>query len=165
MLIVVGMVGTAAAFWQGRARAARAVAILLVAVWCGYGFVAHPVLDPSSSASALMRRARVLAGPEIAIGLVQWKEQNLLQALGPTEEFGYRQPVAEQLRRARLWLQADPLHRRLLFSQPRSQPSCFAGGGTAAQLVGTANRRDWYLVPRDALGEHCFDPARLEKTP
>jgi hypothetical protein len=123
------------------------------------------VLDPSSSASALMRRARVLAGPEIAIGLVQWKEQNLLQALGPTEEFGYRQPVAEQLRRARLWLQAYPLHRRLLVSQPRSQAACFAGGGTAAQLVGTANRRDWYLVPRDALGEHCFDPARLEKTP
>ena len=156
MLAVVGASGLLAALWFRRNGATRAMGWLLVAMWCGYGFVAHPVLDPSSSASALMRHARELAGPEVSIGLVEWKEQNLLQAVGPTEEFGYKQPAAEQLRRAVAWLDQDPAHRRVLFSQPRARPSCFAGASTAVDLVGTANRRDWYLVARPAISERCF---------
>jgi hypothetical protein len=39
------------------------MAALLVALWLGYGLVAHPVLDPSSSARALMQRVREIAGP------------------------------------------------------------------------------------------------------
>jgi hypothetical protein len=159
MLIVVGMVGTAAAFWQGRARAARAVAILLLAVWCGYGFVAHPVLDPSSSARQLMQQARAAAGPGVAIGLVQWKEQNLLQAIGPVEEFGYRQPAAEQMRRGAAWLAQEPAKRVLLFSQPRARPTCFAPGdvdGGRVRPVGSANRRDWFLVSQAGLAARCF---------
>jgi 4-amino-4-deoxy-L-arabinose transferase-like glycosyltransferase len=165
MLAIVGTIGLLAAWRFGVAAAPKAVAWLLVSIWCGYGLVAHPVLDPSSSASALMRHARELAGPETAIGLVQWKEQNLLQAVGPTAEFGFRQPAQEQLRRGIAWLDQDPMHRRLLLSQPDSEPACFAGAQDAVVAVGTANRREWYLVARPAITDRCFGAGLVDQSP
>jgi len=138
------------------------MALLLASLWFGYGLVAHPVLDPSSSSSALMRNARQLAGPETVIGLVQWKEQNLLQAIGPTAEFGFKQPATEQLRRAVAWLDQDPANRRVLLSQSKQQPSCLAG---AVVAVGTANRRDWFLVARPAITARCFDAGLADQAP
>jgi hypothetical protein len=165
MLTVVGAIGLSAAAWFASAGALRALAVLLAAMWCGYGLVAHPVLDPSSSARALMRHARELAGPGTAIGLVQWKEQNLLQALGPTAEFGFRQPAPEQLRRGVAWLDAAPARRRLLLTQPRAQPTCFAEVPGAVQRVGTANRRDYYLVKRAAILPRCFGATLSDQSP
>ena len=159
MLLGVGAIGALAAAWLRPPRALAAAAVLLVALWCGYGLVAHPVLDPSSSARQLMQQARAVAGPGISIGLVQWKEQNLLQAVGPVEEFGYRAPAGEQMRRAAQWLAQDPATRRLLFSQPRAKPTCFAPGdvdGGRVKKVGSANRRDWFLVSREGLAARCF---------
>jgi 4-amino-4-deoxy-L-arabinose transferase-like glycosyltransferase len=160
MLLAVGGIGLLAAAWWRPPHAFRPTAVLLVALWCGYGFVVHPVLDPSSSARRLMVRARAEAGPDIAIGLVQWKEQNLLQSIGPVEEFGYRQPAAEQMRRGAAWLARDPARRLLLFSQPRAKPTCFAPGdvdGGRVRRVGSANRRDWFLVSHAGLAARCFE--------
>ena len=165
MLAAVGTIGLLAALWARVARAPRAVAVLLVALWCGYGFVAHPVLDPSSSASALMLRARALAGAGTTIGLVGWKEQTLLQARGPTVEFGFRKPLAGQLHDAVAWLRADPLHRRLLLSQPQKLAGCFAGAAQAPARVGTANRRDWYLASLGAIGPACRADALEDDSP
>jgi 4-amino-4-deoxy-L-arabinose transferase-like glycosyltransferase len=165
MLIAVGAIGLLAAAGFRRAGATRAMGCLLLAMWCGYGFVAHPVLDASSSARALMQHARALAGPDVVIGLVEWKEQNLLQAIGPTEEFGYKQPAEVQLRRAVQWLDQDPVRRRVLFSQPRDKPACFIGTGTDLQIVGTANRRDWYLAPRQAISQRCYNADLEDPSP
>jgi 4-amino-4-deoxy-L-arabinose transferase-like glycosyltransferase len=165
MLVVVGATGLLAALKFRAKGAPTAMAWLLVTMWCGYGFIAHPVLDPSSSASALMLRARELAGPTTGIGLVEWKEQNLLQAVGPTAEFGFRQPAPEQLRRAVAWLDQDPAHRRVLLSQPRDQPSCFTSDPAAVTVVGTANRRDWYLVARSAISQRCFGANLEDQSP
>ncbi|MEO8160785.1 MAG: glycosyltransferase family 39 protein, partial [Arenimonas sp.] len=126
MLVVVGAIGLAAALaW--RREGLRALGAVLLALCLGYGFVATPILDPSSSARALMQRAREVAGPDTTIGLVAWKEQNLLQAVGPTVEFGFRREAAAQLHDAGAWLEADPRQRRLLLSQPRGASTCFAG--------------------------------------
>lgn len=165
MLVAVGALGLSAALWFKRAGATRAMACLLLAMWCGYGFVAHPVLDPTSSARALMVRARALAGPDVNIGLVAWKEQSLLQAVGPTEEFGYKQPAETQLRRAVTWLDSDPLHRRVLFSQPRGKKACFDESASGVELIGTANRRNWYLVARPAIDEKCFGNELEDQSP
>jgi len=165
MLAMVGAGGLVAALWFKRAGATRAMACLLVLMWCGYGFVAHPVLDPSSSARALMRHARELAGPDMIIGLVEWKEQNLLQAVGPTEEFGYKQKAQVQLRRAVSWLDEDPAHRRVLFSQPRTESPCFVDVDNSVQTVGTANRRNWFLVARPAIGDACFGAGLEDQAP
>jgi len=165
MLACVGGVGVIAALLPGRAGALRGVAIVLVAIWCGYGFVAHPVLDPSSSSRALMQRARLAAGTDVSIGLVDWKEQNLLQAVGPTVEFGFRQPAAEQLRRAVVWLDADPAGRRLMFSQRPDKPSCLSDLPGRALSLGVANRRNWYLAERRAITSRCFGATLSDPSP
>jgi len=155
MLAAVGALGLAAALaW--RREGLRALGVVLVALVLGYGFVAYPLLDPSSSARVLMQQARALAGPDATIALVSWKEQNLLQAVGPTIDFGYRRKADEQLRAAAEWMRADPARRRVLLSQPREGGICLHGGPAAVRLVGTANRRDWYLASVDALTPACY---------
>jgi 4-amino-4-deoxy-L-arabinose transferase-like glycosyltransferase len=164
MIAVVGFIGMACALaW--RREGLRAVGALLLALCVGYGFVAYPVLDPSSSARRIMQRARSLAGPDATIALVGWKEQNLLQAVGPTVEFGFRRDPEEQLRMASTWAQADPAQRRILLSQPGEGRTCFGGRAADVARVGTSNRRDWYLVSREALAPGCYAPAFTDRTP
>ena len=53
----------------------------------------------------------------------------------------------------------EPASRRLLLSQPRAQPTCFAPGdvdGGRVRKVGSANRRDWFLVTHAGLDARCF---------
>jgi 16S rRNA (cytosine967-C5)-methyltransferase len=67
--------------WRGGAKdCARSARYCSRYAWAT-AFVAYPVLDPSSSARAIMQRARELAGPAGHDRLVRWKEQNLLQAV------------------------------------------------------------------------------------
>jgi hypothetical protein len=161
MLAVVGAIGLAAALaW--RREGLRALGALLLALCLGYGFVAYPVLDPSSSSRRIMQRARILAGADNPIALVGWKEQNLLQAVGPTVEFGFRAEDDAQLRAASAWLEADPLRRRVFLSQPGQGATCFAPGAGAVK-VGTANRRDWYLAPRSAITPACYSSSLSEE--
>lgn len=157
MLATVGALGVAAALaWRVRG-AAKACALLLVALWCGYGFVVHPVLDDENSAQKVMREARAAAGPGVVLGLVDWKEQNLLQAEGPVAEFGFRQPPRVQLARAQAWLAQDPAGRRLLVQRSEAL-ACLAFDGDAVR-VGRANRREWWLLGPGALAG-CRPDAR-----
>lgn len=150
MLVGVGAGGLMAALW-GRVRGALpACAVLLGLLWAGYGFVVHPVLDDESSARGLMRQARQLAGPH-AIGLVDWKEQNLLQATGPVAEFGFRQSPAVQLARGVAWLRENPTQRRLLVQRSEALACVAWDAPDGAQRVGAANRRDWWLLEESAL--------------
>ena len=111
-----------------------------------------------------MQRARSLAGADAPIALVSWKEQNLLQAVGPTVEFGFRRDADEQLKMASDWLDADA-RRRLLLSQPREGGTCFGGSAGDVAKVGTANRRDWYLVSRGALTPDCYKARFTDRSP
>jgi 4-amino-4-deoxy-L-arabinose transferase-like glycosyltransferase len=156
MLAGVGATGLLAAA-IGRVRhALAACAALLLALWLGYGFVVHPVLDDESSARGLMRQARAAAGDDVVIGLVDWKEQNLLQAVGPVAEFGFRQPPPVQLQRALAWLAADPSGRILLVQQ--SEPlACIDFDAAHARRVGIANRRAWWLLDASAA-TRCAAP-------
>lgn len=152
MLVAVGSIGLLAAIGAALARlrgALAACALLLAALWCGYGLIVHPLLDDENSARAVMQRARDLAGPGVAIGLVDWKEQNLLQAVGPVAEFGFRQPPREQLRRALAWADADG-SRRLLVEQGEALACLDFRERPGVERAGVANRRHWWL----------FDPAR-----
>ena len=148
-----GAIGVLVALVLRPARAALAAALLLGLFWTGYGLVAYPVLDASSSARGLMQRARELAGPTAVIGLVDWKEQNLLQAVGPVEEFGFRRSRKEQLQAAEPWLRADPSRRLLV--QTDDAPDCLQLDAAHALRVGTANRRDWWLAGTEAIVRPC----------
>ncbi|WP_368563207.1 ArnT family glycosyltransferase [Pseudoxanthomonas sp. UTMC 1351] len=132
-----------AAVWT---RARRAVTLMLAMVailWIGYGVLVAPQLDGESSGRDLMQQARVEAGADTTIGLVGWREQQLLQALGPVEEFGFKAPTKLQWQRGLAWLRERPGDRALMI-QAGLLPACV--DRESAHPLGVANRRSWWLV-------------------
>jgi 4-amino-4-deoxy-L-arabinose transferase-like glycosyltransferase len=89
--------------------------LLASVLWGLYGLWAYPMLNGERSARDVMAHARAIAGPDATIGLLAWKEQNLLMARGPVTEFGFLQPWPQQFAQATAWLRADP-GRRWVFS-------------------------------------------------
>ena len=85
--------------------------------------------------------------------------ENLLQARGPTVEFGFLRPPGDQLEAGIDWLRAAPAARRL-FVLDTAMGACVRR--ETATLVGTANRRDWYLLDAGDVVAGC-DP--LAATP
>jgi 4-amino-4-deoxy-L-arabinose transferase-like glycosyltransferase len=164
MLVAVGGIGLAAAAWWRVAGALRACALLLVALWLGWGFVVHPLLDRENSARGVMADSRALAGPATPIGLVGWKEQNLLQAVGPVREFGFCKEDddldchARVRGRALAWLAEDPAG-RALFVRRMDAHACFDFAAPHGRPVGTANRREWWLLRAGAVTAACAAPA------
>ena len=150
MLIVCGGITLGLGLWGGTKRVLMTVAISFSILWLGYGIIVHPVLDKSSSASALMERARAQAGHDIEIGLVAWKEQNLLQAVGPVVEFGFLQQEEIQLQKAIKWMNVKPDSRRLMINQ-LTNFSCIQYTAPDAIDLGKANRRTWWLVNSKAV--------------
>jgi 4-amino-4-deoxy-L-arabinose transferase-like glycosyltransferase len=156
VLLALGGFGAVLALLLRPARAVAATALFITALWCGYGLVVCPLLDGSSSARDLMQAARAAAGPDATIGLVDWKEQNLLQAAGATVEFGFRARRSEQLQRAQAWLRAAPTQRVLLVpDSDASADACLALDETHARRVAEANRRTWWLASTGAFVGAC----------
>ena len=130
--------------------AGTALALMVVLLFSGTAVL----LDAENSARAVMRQARAMAG-DAQIGLVAWKEQNLLQAVGPTIEFGFRKPAEAQLREGIAWMAAAPRSRQL-FVLDAAMDGCVLR--PRARRVGTANRRDWYLLDTNAIAPACLVP-------
>ena len=145
MLATIGAVGLGAAAWGRVSRALPAAAVLLAGLWLGFGLVVGPVLDDESSARGVMHEARALVGADVEIGLVDWREQNLLQAVGPVAEFGFRADPVLQLQRALAWLAEDP-DGRILLVQQSGPLACIDFDDGRAVRVGIANRRAWWLL-------------------
>jgi 4-amino-4-deoxy-L-arabinose transferase-like glycosyltransferase len=132
-------------------RVRRAVPLMLTTVaiiWIGYGVLLAPQLDGESSGRDLMRQARAETGASTTIGLVGWREQQLLQAVGPTEEFGFKAPTELQWQRGLAWLRERPGDRALMV-QAELLPACVDRG--SAHPLGVANRRSWWLVKHQAV--------------
>jgi hypothetical protein len=113
-----------------------------------YGVVAYPLLNDSSSARGLMQEAGRRIGPDAELGLVAWKEQNLLMADRPAMTFGFVTPWPQQLQRGIAWQAQAPLQRWLMVQDPALQPCV---DRRQAQPIGLANRRAWWLVPASAV--------------
>ena len=124
-------------------------------LWLVVSLGFYPVLNDSSSARGLMRDVAEHIGPDAELGLVAWKEQNLLMADRPATDFGFRQPVETQRARAADWLRAAPDHRWIL-SQRNALGDCVDEARTVD--LGEANRRDWLLYSADALTGKCRGP-------
>lgn len=149
MLIAVGGTSLLSGIYFKHRKPLLGSLVLVVALWSGYSFVAYPVLDGANSSKDIMQRARKLAGQTATIGLVDWKEQNLLQATGATTDFGFLQPPAAQLKNGIAWLRAEPGSRRLLL-QFSEQVKCIDFQDHSAISLGNANRRSWWLVGESA---------------
>jgi hypothetical protein len=134
----------------------------LAGLWVLFGFWGYPLLNDSSSAVAVMRRAGQVVGPEAELALVAWKEQNLLQADRPAKTFGFLVPWDEQLRHAIAW-QAEAPERRWIFILRDAAKDCV--DPALATDVGRANRRHWWVFRADALRPACRAKGTPEPVP
>ena len=155
-VLVMGFWGAAALWRWGRRWPAQVLASLLALVWVLQGLVVNPLITDSSSGRGLMREVGRRLGPDVELGLVAWKEQNLLMADRPVANFGFLRPWPEQLRAGVAWQQSAPSHRWLLV-QDEAVLACIDRG--RSQHVGSLSGRGWWLVPSTAVRGPCRSEA------
>ena len=156
LLLGIGAAGLLSAAWARVRHAALGWLLLSTVLWSVYALGAYPLLNGDRSARDVMARARAVAGPDAPIGLLAWKEQNLLMASGPVTEFGFLQPWPRQYAQATAWLRADPAQ-RWIFSLDEAMGACVVR--QRAHFVGYANRRSWWMFQLDAVIPGCVPRA------
>jgi len=148
-----GAAGLLAAARFGERRAFAGLGLSLAMIWTfGFGWIGFPLVDAANSSRALMLRAGSTIGPKAELGLVAWREQNLLQADRAVSEFGFSRPTAEQLARGIDWLARAPAQRWLL-ADADAIGDCVAA--TSWTEVGHANRRHWVLFRLGDVAAAC----------
>ncbi|MHB8680107.1 MAG: dolichyl-phosphate-mannose--protein mannosyltransferase, partial [Rudaea sp.] len=126
--------------------------VVLTAFWACLGFGVQPALNDASSARGLMRAVGAHLGAQGELGLVAWKEQNLLMADRPATDFGFSRPWREQLSAAIRWLVAAPAQRWILLPGTALDP-CVRRA--RALDIGESNRIRWWLFRADAVDPNC----------
>lgn len=150
--------GTALAglvLWSRLRRVGIALVLATALLWLVYGVGLAPAVDPDSSASRLMQRVGQRIGPDAQLGMVAWREQNLLQSDRPTVDFGFKKSWEGQWSEAGRWLEADPARRWIFVLQEAVSPCVDAAQVVA---VGQSNRNQWVLVPGEAWKAGCVTP-------
>ena len=147
MLVAIGGIGIGAMLWFGRRRAVHALVGCLAGLWVLYSLIGTPLLNDGSSARGLMRRVGQAIGPDAHLGLVGWREQQLLMADRPAATFGFKRGGTEQFAAALAWQRKQPVSRWLLV-EGSVLPSCV--DNARAHDMGNANRRQWWLAPAEA---------------
>ena len=153
MLLAIGVAGLAIAALTRVRRAPLGWLLFAGVLWSVYGVWGYPLLNGDRSARDVMVEARAIAGPQATIGLLAWKEQNLLMAQGPVAEFGFLKPWPQQYAEAVAWQQGDPAQ-RWVFSLDEAMGACV--DRARAIHVGHANRRDWWMFRQDAVIPGCI---------
>lgn len=151
-LMALGLGGLAILAWTRLRRAGLATVLFAAWLWCIYGVGLAPALDPYASAARLMQRVGRYIGPDAQLGMVAWREQNLLQADRPAVDFGFKAGWEQQWRAAAPWLLADP-QRRWLFVLDQALDPCVDRAATVD--AGVSNRNHWRLVPARAWRPGC----------
>jgi len=152
MGIGMGAVFLASALALRPRRGVQALLAGTAGFWLIWGVWASLLLNDSNSAAGVMRRAGEIAGPQAQIALVAWKEQNLLMADRPVVSFGFKKPWARQFEEAVVWQQAQP-EQRWVFALGDAVVPCVVPART--QVVGYANRREWWMFRADAVVPGC----------
>jgi 4-amino-4-deoxy-L-arabinose transferase-like glycosyltransferase len=151
MLLAIG-VWSLACVLAFRRRAVLALHSTLSGLWVVFSLVGYPILNDASSARGVMTDAGRRIGPEAELGLVAWKEQNLLMADRAAVTFGFTMAWEEQMRLGGIW-QAQAPGRWLLVREAALQ-DCV--DRDRIELAGISNRRRWWLVPPGAVTGECL---------
>jgi hypothetical protein len=133
-------------------RGVHALAGGIACFWLVWGFWASPLLNDANSAAGVMRKAGAIAGPTAEIGMVGWKEQNLLMADRPMKYFVFRKPTELQFGEAVAW-QAQAPQTRWLFGLREAVRACVQRDKVT--VVGYAYRRQWWMFRADAVVPGC----------
>ena len=141
-------------------RAPWAVVGGMTVLWLGWGLWAYPVLNDSSSAASLMAEVRAHVAPGDELGLVAWKEQNLLMLDRPATDFGFTQPFHEQYVKAVQWQAQQPTN-RWLFALDAVMGNCV--NRAKAISLGHANRREWWMFKADAVVPGCTPDESVDR--
>ncbi|HEV8694200.1 MAG TPA: glycosyltransferase family 39 protein [Lysobacter sp.] len=152
VLLAMGGCGFGSLLLFGRRRPVAVLLSTLTFTWVLYGLVVYPLLNDSSSARGLMVDVDRRLDPDVQLGLVAWKEQNLLMAQRPVTTFGFVAPWGEQLKRGLAW-QGEASQQRWLLVQEPALSQCI--DRSKAELAGRSNRRIWWLVPAAAVIPGC----------
>lgn len=155
-LLAFGVLSMAVILWARLRHAGVAVVLVTALLWMVYGLGLAPTLDADSSARKLMQRVGQRIGPQAQLGMVAWREQNLLQSDRPTVDFGFKKPWPQQWAEAGPWLLQDP-ERRWVFVLDKAVSPCV--DRARAVDIGRSNRNGWVLVPGDAWKKGCKTPA------
>ncbi len=153
LLLGIGVAGLIIVALTRVRRAAIGWLAFAAVLWSLYGLWGYPMLNGDRSARDVMQRARAIAGPQAAIGLLAWKEQNLLMAQGPVAEFGFLKPWPEQYADAIAWQREAPAQ-RWIFSLDTAMGQCV--DRHLATYVGHANRREWWMFKANAVTPGCM---------
>lgn len=137
--------------WRPR-RGVHALLTGMAGFWIIWGVWASLLFNDTNSAVGVMRRAGEIAGPQAQLGLVAWKEQNLLMADRPVTTFGFKRRWETQFAEAVAW-QAQAPGQRWIFALRESVIPCV--DAARAQEVGYANRRMWVMFQADAVISGC----------
>ncbi len=159
LLLGIGLSGLIIAGLTRLHRAPLGWLLFAGVLWGLYGLWGYPMLNGDRSALDVMVRARAIAGPQANIGLVAWKEQNLLMAQGPVTEFGFLKPWPQQYADAIAWQQQAPAQ-RWVFSLDAAMGTCV--DRRRASYVGHANRREWWMFRADAVTAGCVPTIHAE---
>ncbi|WDM69668.1 ArnT family glycosyltransferase [Xanthomonas cucurbitae] len=155
-LIGLGAAGLVAIAWSRGRRAGTAVVAMTAALWMVHGLGLMPALDPYSSSARVMQRVAQRLGPDAELGMLAWREQNLLQADRPVTDFGFKASWQQQWAKAGPWLAQAP-DKRWLFVLSEAVPACI---DPAQRIdIGEANRNHWQLLPGTAWHAGCITDA------
>lgn len=148
MFVAIGGIGIGALLWFGRRRAHLALVAMLATLWVLYSLVAAPLLNDGSSSRGLMRNVGAAIGADAQLGLVGWREQQLLMADRPAANFGFKRDAKLQFADALAWQRQAAAAPRWLLVEGSVLPVCV--DTARARDMGNANRRRWWLLPADA---------------
>ena len=159
-LLSFGVVVCAILAWSRLRHVGAALVLATAALWLVYGIGLAPALDADSSARGLMQRVGQRIGPDAQLGMVAWREQNLLQADRHVTDFGFKQSWEDQWAEAGPWLAADP-EKRWVFVLDKAISPCV----DTSQVIdiGLSNRNRWMLVPGIAWKPGCVTPSFAAK--
>lgn len=160
LLLAIGATGLVVVAFTRVRRAPLGWLLFAGVLWALYGLWGYPLLNGDRSARDVMARARAIAGPEATIGLLAWKEQNLLMAQGPVAEFGFLKPWPQQYADATAWLRQAPAQ-RWIFSLDQAMGTCV--DRRRATYVGHANRREWWMFQAGAIVPGCTPGANADQ--
>ncbi|MEZ5544698.1 MAG: glycosyltransferase family 39 protein [Lysobacteraceae bacterium] len=129
----------------------------LAGMWVVFGTLGAVVLNDSSSSRGLMEAVAQRIGPDAELGLVGWREQQLLMSRSRSVEFGFNRAFEDQLESALTWQAQRPGDRWLLI-EGRAIPDELRDGNLIA--AGVANRRRWWLLPAGDHGTSAREGSR-----